>query len=95
LTVTDLSISGCSSDPVAFTVEEIFPPTSITYNGGWFTDSQTIIINAIPANGDKSNFLYTLDENLPQTSNIFRNVVSGTHEMSISDAYGCGSTILL
>jgi hypothetical protein len=24
LTVTDLSISGCSSDPVAFTVEEIF-----------------------------------------------------------------------
>jgi hypothetical protein len=31
-------ISGCSSDPVAFTVEEIFPPTSITYNGGWFTD---------------------------------------------------------
>jgi gliding motility-associated-like protein len=34
----------------------------------------------------------TLDENLPQT-NIFRNVVSGTHEMSISDAYGCGSTI--
>jgi hypothetical protein len=36
----------------------------------------------------------TLDENLPQTSNIFRNVVSGTHEMSISDAYGCGSTIL-
>jgi hypothetical protein len=25
-------------------------------------------------------------ENLPQTSNIFRNV-SGTHEMSISDAY--------
>jgi hypothetical protein len=30
LTVTDLSISGCSSDPVAFTVEEIFPPTSIT-----------------------------------------------------------------
>jgi hypothetical protein len=31
LTVTDLSISGCSSDPVAFTVEEIFPPTSITY----------------------------------------------------------------
>jgi hypothetical protein len=37
------------------------------YNGGWFTDSQTIIINAIPAKGDKSNFLYTLDENLPQT----------------------------
>jgi hypothetical protein len=24
LTVTDLSISGCSSDPVAFIVEEIF-----------------------------------------------------------------------
>jgi hypothetical protein len=35
------------------------PTTSITYTTeGWFTDSQTIIINAIPANGDKSNFLY-------------------------------------
>jgi hypothetical protein len=33
--------------------------TSITYTTeGWFTDSQTIIINAIPANGDKSNFLH-------------------------------------
>jgi hypothetical protein len=50
LTVTDLSISGCSSDPVAFTVDI---PTYIyhLYNGGWFTDSQTIIINAIPAKG--------------------------------------------
>jgi hypothetical protein len=42
LTVTDLSISGCSSDPVAFTVEEIFPYIYHLYNGGWFTD-ETII----------------------------------------------------
>jgi hypothetical protein len=33
LTVTDLSISGCSSDPVAFTVE-VFPPTLSPIHGG-------------------------------------------------------------
>ncbi|MEZ7503788.1 choice-of-anchor L domain-containing protein [Flavobacterium sp. Arc2] len=94
LTVTDLSIFSCSSDSVDFTVEEIFPPISITYTTeDWFSDRQTVIINAIPISGDGSNFLYSIDGNSPQTSNTFTNVQSGTHEISISDANGCGSTI--
>lgn len=94
LTVTDLSIFSCSSDPVAFTVEEIFPPISISYTTeDWFSDRQTVIINAIPTTGDGSTFLYSMDGNSPQTSNTFNNVLSGTHEISISDINGCGSTI--
>ncbi|MFB0910751.1 MAG: T9SS type B sorting domain-containing protein, partial [Flavobacterium sp.] len=94
LTVTDLSIIGCSSDPVAFTVGEIFPPISITYTTkDWFSDRQTVIINATPTRGDGSNFLYSIDGGIPQISNTFRSILSGTHEISISDANGCGSTI--
>jgi gliding motility-associated-like protein len=94
LTVTDLSIFSCPSDPVPFTVSESLPPRSVTYaTDGWFTDNQTITVTAIPSSGDGSNFLYSLDGNSPQTSNIFTNVGPGTHEISVSDANGCGSTI--
>jgi gliding motility-associated-like protein len=94
LTVTDLSIFSCPSDPVPFTVAESLPPLTVTYTTeGWFTDNQTIIITAIPTLGDGTNFLYSLDGNPPQISNIFSNVSSGTHEISVSDANGCGSTI--
>lgn len=94
LTVTDLSIIGCSSDPVPFTVVEIFPPLTITYTTeGWFSDNQTIIVNAVPTTGDGSNFLYSIDGNFPQTSNTFTNVTSGIHEISVSDANGCGSSV--
>lgn len=93
LTVTDLSIIGCSSDPAPFTVLEIFPPLSITYTTeGWFSDNQTIIVNAVPTAGDTSNFLYSIDGNSPQVSNTFTNVSSGIHEISVTDINGCGST---
>jgi gliding motility-associated-like protein len=94
LTVTDLSIFGCTSDTVPFIVIESSPPASISFTtDGWFTDNQTITVNAVPSLGNGSNFLYSLDGNSPQTSNIFTNVSSGTHQISISDANGCGSTI--
>ena len=94
LTVTDLSIFGCSSDIVPFTIIESSPPASVTFTtDGWFSDNQTVTVNAVPSLGDGSNFLYSLDGNSPQTSNIFTNVGSGIHEISISDANGCGSTI--
>lgn len=94
LTVTDLSMFGCISDTVPFTVIESLPPASISLTTtGWFTDNQTITVNAIPSLGDGSNFLYSLDRSSPQTSNIFTNVSPGTHEISISDVNSCGSTI--
>lgn len=94
LTVTDLSIFGCPSEPVLFTVNVSMPPSSISYTiAGWFTDDQTITVTAIPSSGDGTNFLYSLDGASPQTSNVFTNVSPGSHEISVSDANGCGSTI--
>jgi hypothetical protein len=57
-----------------------------------FSDRQTVIINATPTTGDGSNF-HSIDGGIPQTSNIFTAILSGSHEISISDANGCGSTI--
>ncbi|MBP2282957.1 gliding motility-associated-like protein [Flavobacterium sp. CG_23.5] len=94
LIVTDLSIFGCPSEPIPFTVIESAPPASISFTTeGWFSDNQTITVNAVPSLGDGTNFLYSLDGNSPQKSNIFTNVSSGVHEISVSDANGCGSTI--
>jgi gliding motility-associated-like protein len=93
LTVTDLSIISCSSDPVAFSIVEIFPPTAITYaTEGWFSDKQKIIVTAVPTTGGANDFLYAIDGDFPQASNIFTNVSSGIHEISVSDTNGCGST---
>jgi hypothetical protein len=39
------------------------------------------------------DFLYSIDGGIPQTNNIFTAILSGSHEISISDANGCGSTI--
>jgi hypothetical protein len=35
---------------------------------------------------------FIIDGGIPQTSNIFTAILSGSHEISISDANGCGST---
>jgi gliding motility-associated-like protein len=94
LTVTDLSIFGCTADPVPFTIIESSGPASVSLQtSGWFSNNQTITINATPSIGDGSNFLYVLDGNTPQTSPIFTNITAGNHEISIIDANGCGETI--
>ncbi|WP_426092238.1 choice-of-anchor L domain-containing protein [Flavobacterium sp. DSR3-2] len=91
LTVTNLSIFGCTSDIAPFTVIESSIPASVTFTtSGWFTDNQTITVNAVPFVGDGSNFLYSLDGGSPQISNVFNNVSSGLHEISVSDA-NCGT----
>ncbi|RTY80795.1 T9SS type B sorting domain-containing protein [Flavobacterium sp. LS1P28] len=91
LTVTNLSIFGCTADSVPFTVIESSKPASVTYTtSGWFTDNQTITVIAIPFVGDGSNFLYSLDGGSPQERNVFTNVSSGIHEITVSDA-NCGT----
>lgn len=93
LIVTDLSVFSCPSEPVLFTVFESMPPKSISYTTeNWFSDSQTVIINATPAVGDGTNFLYAMDGSSPQASATFTDVAPGTHEITISDNNGCGST---
>ncbi|SEG47101.1 T9SS type B sorting domain-containing protein [Flavobacterium urumqiense] len=91
LTVANLSIFGCTSDIIPFTVIESSKPASVTFTtSGWFTDNQTITVNAIPFVGDGSNFLYSLDGGSPQSSNVFNNVSSGLHGITVSDA-NCGT----
>jgi gliding motility-associated-like protein len=91
LMVTNLSIFGCSSDIVPFTIIESSIPASVTFTtSGWFTDNQTITVNAVPFVGDGSNFLYSLDGGAPQSSNVFDNVSSGLHEITVKDA-NCGN----
>jgi gliding motility-associated-like protein len=93
LTVNDLSVAGCVSKVVPFTVLISSKPAKVSFTtSGWFSDSQTITVDAVPYPGYESNFLYVIDNDTPQTSNIFTNVRSGTHEVTVSDANGCGST---
>ena len=91
LTVTNLSIFGCTSDIIPFIVIESSKPASVTFTtSGWFTDNQTITVNAVPFVGNGSNFLYSLDGGSFQSSNTFNNVISGLHEITVSDA-NCGT----
>jgi gliding motility-associated-like protein len=91
LTVTNLAIFGCTSDIVPFTIIESSKPASVTYTtSGWFTDNQTITVNAVPFIGDGSNFLYSIDGGSFQISNVFSNVSPGPHEITVSDA-NCGT----
>ncbi|MFE3846765.1 choice-of-anchor L domain-containing protein [Flavobacterium sp. LB3P45] len=91
LTITNLSIFGCTSDSVPFTVIESSKPASVSYTtSGWFTENQTLTVITVPFVGDGSNFLYSLDAGPPQERNVFTNVSSGIHEITVSDA-NCGT----
>jgi gliding motility-associated-like protein len=93
LTVRDLAVAGCISDEVPFTVLISSKPAKVTFvTSGWFSDNQSITVFATPYPGYESDFLYAIDNDEPQTSNIFTHVSSGNHEVTVSDANGCGST---
>lgn len=86
------TVAACESDPIQVTVIESAKPAKVTFKtSGWFSDNQTVTVTAIPYVGDGSNFLYSLDGNTPQISNIFTNVSGDTHEITVSDSNGCGS----
>ncbi len=83
--------TGCTSDPVNVTVIAS-EPALVTYEvSGDFSDSQSI---TVIATGQGNNFEYQLDDGPFQDSNIFDNVSSGIHSITVRDKYGCGiSTI--
>jgi gliding motility-associated-like protein len=55
-----------------------------------FADSHQIVATASSTN-TTAQFLYSLDNETPQTSGVFDNVLPGVHVVTISDASGCWS----
>jgi gliding motility-associated-like protein len=84
-------VTGCASDPVSVTVTPS-EPALVTYEVSEdFADSQSITITAT---GQGNNFEYQLDNGPFQDSNVFDNVSSGIHTVTVRDKYGCGSTTI-
>ena len=81
--------TGCASEPVNVTVTPS-EPAIVTYETSQdFADSQSITITAT---GQGNNFEYQLDNGQFQDSNVFENVSSGMHTITVRDKNGCGST---
>jgi gliding motility-associated-like protein len=79
--------TGCDSEPVSVTVIPS-EPAIVTYEVSEdFADSQSITVTAT---GQGNNFEYQLDNGPFQDSNVFEDVASGMHTITVRDKYGCG-----
>ena len=83
--------TGCASKPYEVIVEQS-EPAEITYVvEDDFSSNQRIIVTA---NGVGGDYEYKLDSGQFQDSNIFENVLSGLHTITVRDKNGCGITTL-
>ncbi len=90
IVVTNI-LTGCSSEVIEVTVQQS-EPAEVTYVvEDDFSDSQRIIITATGLGGD---YEYQLDNGQFQDSNIFENVTSGIHTITVRDKNECGSTTI-
>lgn len=90
LVVTN-NTTNCSSEMVSITVTAS-EPAIVTYEvSNDFSDSQSITVTAT---GQGNNFEYQLDDGPFQDSNVFENVSSGIHTITVRDKNGCGSTTI-
>ncbi len=90
LVATNIS-TGCTSEPVSVTVTPS-EPALVSYEVSEdFADSQSITVTA---SGQGNNFEYQLDDGAFQDSNVFDNVASGLHTITVRDKYGCGITTI-
>lgn len=90
LVVTNIT-TGCISE-VFETIVEQSEPAEVTYVvEDDFSDNQRIIITA---NGQGGDYEYQLDNGQFQDSNIFENVTSGIHTITVRDKNECGSTTI-
>ena len=83
--------TGCPSEPVDVTVSPSEPAVVAYEVSQDFADSQTITVTAT---GQGNNFEYQLDNGPFQDSNVFENVNSGMHNVTVRDKNGCGSTTI-
>jgi gliding motility-associated-like protein len=81
--------TNCSSETVSVTVSPS-EPAFVAYEVSQdFGDNQSITVTAT---GQGNNFEYQLDDGEFQDSNVFDNVSSGIHIITVRDKNGCGST---
>jgi gliding motility-associated-like protein len=83
--------TGCTSDPVSVTVNASEPAVVAYEVSQDFTDNQSITVTAT---GQGNNFEYQLDNGPFQDSNVFDDVASGMHTITVRDKYGCGVTTI-
>jgi gliding motility-associated-like protein len=82
--------TGCSNS-VTVTVSPSEPATISYTVKDDFADQQTLIVTAT---GQGNNFEYQLDNGPFQDSNIFEDVNSGIHIITVRDKNGCGVTTM-
>ena len=85
------AITGCTSDPTlttaTATITQTIPASSLTViQSDYFSENATITANVLNGTG---TLQYYLDEGPIQSSNVFTNVSSGTHIISVIDTDGC------
>jgi gliding motility-associated-like protein len=81
-------LTGCVSIPVFSVVTPSFPATGLTaeVTSAYFSENGTITATVTGGNG---TYLFALDNGALQTSNIFENVETGQHTVSVTDTNGC------
>ncbi len=84
LVVTN-NTTNCTATQVV-NVQESHPAVSATYElSNYFNSAQTLTINVVGT----GNYIYQLNDGIPQESNVFTNVLPGTHSVTITDQNGC------
>ncbi len=85
--------NGCETIAYVFlnAPEEVVPSATVTYNctGNVPGNTVTVSVNA----SAMGNVQYALDGGTYQSSNLFQNVVSGTHIFSVQHTNGCIKTV--
>ncbi len=84
--VTVTSIHGCETTSQFNVTESEIATVEFTETID-FSDPNNITIT-VSGDGD---YLYILDDGIPQTSNVFENVSLGYHTITVIDQNGCGS----
>lgn len=83
--------TGCSSNPKTIEVKQSEPARASVTVSEAFDSNQTITVTAEGFGGD---YEYQLDDGPFQDSNIFYNVSSGLHTITIRDKNGCEDTLI-
>lgn len=80
--------TGCTAAPVTVTIRPSEPGVVTYTQTANFSDNPSVTIHA----EGSGNYVYQLDNGNFQTSNVFNNLSSGTHTITVKDVNGCGET---